>query len=128
MNAHELYGLLNSVPIVHSGTIFHQQIPNYFVLHKAELRRPNKPNYVSITCTSSRDYFSLILDLTQKFKYPEFRVAPRFSIFCHPTYWIPFLKEANLFCYLLFIILFILFEGVSSSSGCLGKVSLFHSI
>ena len=67
INAHELYGLLNSVPIVHSGTLFHQQIPNYFVLHKAELRIPNKPNYVSITCTYSRDYFSLILDLTQNF-------------------------------------------------------------
>ena len=67
MDAHELYGLLNPVPIVHSGTIFHQQIPNYFVLHKAELRIPNKPNYVSITCTSSRDYFSLILDLTQDY-------------------------------------------------------------
>ena len=65
MNAHELYGFLNSVPIVHSGTLFHQQNPNYFVLHKAELRLPNKPNYVSITCTSSRDYFSLLLDLTQ---------------------------------------------------------------
>ena len=65
MNAHELYGLLNSVPIVHSGTIFHQQIPNDFVLHKAELRILNKPNYVSITCTSSRDYLSLILDLTR---------------------------------------------------------------
>ena len=66
MNAHELYGLLNSVPIVHSGTIFHQGIPNYFVLHKAEFRIPNKPNYVSITCSSSRDYFSLILDLTRQ--------------------------------------------------------------
>ena len=65
MNANELYGLLNSVPIVHSGTIFYQEIPNYFVLHKAELRIPNKPNYVTITCTSSRDDFSLILDLTQ---------------------------------------------------------------
>ena len=62
MNAYELYGLLNSVPIVHSGTIFHQEIPNYFFLHKAELHIPNKPNYVSITW----DYFSLILDLTPK--------------------------------------------------------------
>ena len=65
MNAYELYGLLNSVPIVHSGTIFHQEIQSYFVLHKVELRIPNKPNYVSMTCTSSRDYFSLILDLTR---------------------------------------------------------------
>ena len=66
MNAHELYGLLNSVPIVHSGTIFHQQIPDYFFLRKAEMLIPNKLNYVL-----RRDNFSLILDLTRNGKYHD---------------------------------------------------------